>query len=127
MRGFPGESTTEEPLELGFGFGGKAKGLVSWKWEPRPLLDSRTRRVAAAQRERGLGASGWGLEKSKSEPGDRLRRGWRERQRLPRVPGESIDLPGSCDHQTQRLQRSLGGAQALVRLQYSERSEGPEH
>lgn len=76
-------------MELGFGFGGKAKRLVSWKWEPRPLLESRTRRVAAAQRERGLGASGWGPEKSKSEPGDRLRRGWRERQDATESPPES--------------------------------------
>lgn len=73
--------------------------------------------------ERGLGASGWGPEKSKSEPGDVIDSGGDG----GRVPGEAIDLPGSCDHQTQRLQRSLEGAQALVGLQYSERSEGPEH
>lgn len=94
---------------LGFGFWGKAKGLVSWKWEPRPLLYSRTQRVAAAQRERGLGASGWGSEKSKSEPGDVIDSGGDG----GRVPGETIDLPGSCDHQTQRLQRSLEGCSGL--------------
>lgn len=129
--GVPGERITEEPvgllpLVLGFGFWGKAKGLVSWKWEPRPLLNSRTRRVASAQRERGLEASGWGPEKSKSEPGDVIDsggdggRGGRYRE----SPERQSTSQGVVTNKPKGSRGVLRGAQALVGLQYSERLVG---
>lgn len=100
---------------LGFGFGGKAKGLVSWKWEPRQLKE----REALEQVDKGLKSL------SRSQVIDSGRPGWGWRGR--RSPESQSTSQGVVTIKPKGSRGVLGVAQALVGLQYSERSEGPEH